>query len=129
MKITDTTDYIRQQQIGQFRSPQNPNDLFVYANNQRLNTTEEDKENSIYIENENFSTLQKQESANLLKLFDYDAGMKINIAKTSKTNKEEKPNPQYDKTAKEQNVGEQGSLIDQWSWYSLQDQNTSISFH
>jgi hypothetical protein len=115
MKITDTTDYIRQQQIGEFRSPQNPNDLFVYAINERLNTTEENKEYSIYIENENFATLRKQESANSLKLFDYDVGVKINTEKTSKTNKEENPNPQYDKTAKEQDVGEQGSLIDQWS--------------
>ena len=115
MKITDTTDYIRQQQIGQFRRLQDPNDPFVYVNNQRLDSTEEKEKSSIYINNENVVTLEKEKSSNFPKLFDFDAGMKFNTKKISKSNKEEKPDLQYDKTAKEQDLGEQGSLIDQWS--------------
>lgn len=116
MKITDTNDYIRQQQIGQFKSPQNPNDLFVYANNQTLNTTEEKEKSSIYINNENVVTLEKEKSSNFPKLFDFDAGVKFNTKKISKSNKEEKPHLQYDKTAKTQVVSEQESSIDQWTW-------------
>ena len=115
MKITDTNDYIRQQQIGQFTRLQDPNDPFVYVNNQKLDSTEEKEKSSIYINNENVVTLEKEKSSNFPKLFDFDAGMKFNTKKISKSNNEEKPNLQYDKTAKTQIGSKQERLIDQFS--------------
>lgn len=115
MKITNTTDYIRQQHLGQFRRPEDAQGPFAYVKDQRLESTKEQKESSVYINNENVGTLEKEERSNSPKLFDFDAAVKFSTQKTSETNKQEKLHQKYDKTAKAQVVTKQESLVDQWS--------------
>ena len=114
MKISHTTEYIRQQQLGQFRRPEDGKKPFTHVNDQKLDSIKERKESSVYIDNKNIQTLEKGLGSSSPKLFDYDPGMKFNIEKSNEISKEEKISKQYDNTGKEEEVNEKESLVDQW---------------
>ena len=113
MEITDTSNYIRQHQPGQFRRPEDGKEPFAYVNDQKLDSTEEQKKCSVYIDNKNVIALEKDIRAYFPKLFDFDAGVKFNTETTNDTNKEEKLSPHYDKTGKTQIITKQESFVDQ----------------
>jgi hypothetical protein len=112
MEITDTSNYIRQQQPGQFRSPEDGKEPFAHVNDQKLDSTEEQKRCSIYIDDKKVVTFEKDKRAYFPKLFDFDAGVKFNTETTSNSNKDEKFSPQYDKTGKGQIIAKQESFVD-----------------
>jgi len=105
MEITDTSNYIRQHQPGQFRKPEDGKEPFAYVNNQKLDSTEEQKKCSI--------ALEKDIRAYFPRLFDFDSGVKFNTETTNDTNKEEKFSPQYDKAGKAEIITKQESFVDQ----------------
>lgn len=113
MEITDTSNYIRQQQPGQSRRSEDGKEPFVHVKEKKLESPEEKKKCSVYIDSENVVTFEKDIRASLPKLFDFDAGVKFNTETTSDTNKKEKLSPQYDKTGKAQIMSKQESLVDQ----------------
>jgi len=117
MKINDTADYVRQQQLGQFRRSEDSKEPFVHANDQKLDSTEEQEERSVYIDNEKVATLEKEIGSYSYypKFFDFDVGIKVNTEKISETHKEKegKLNQKYDKTGKAQSMSKQEGFIDQ----------------
>ena len=116
MNIIDTTEYIRQQQAGQFRRYQDGKEPFAHVNGQKLDSARERKERSVYVNDEKVDTLEKEiTSADFPKLFDTDVGAKFNTEKVRATNREEKVHGQYDKSAKVQTVTKQERLVDQWA--------------
>ena len=100
MKINDNTNYIRQQHPGQFRVPEDGKWPFVHMNDQKVASKNDQKERSVYINNEKVVTMEKQMGSIYPRLFDYNTGLKYETGKKSATKKEEKPQQQYDKTAK-----------------------------
>lgn len=120
INITDTIDYIRQQQTGQFRRPEDSKKPFAYVNNQKLVSAKDQTERSVYINNKKITTRKKGlAKSDFPKLFDSDAGARVNIEKTGKTDKEEKALMQYDKTGKEttttQAPAKKETFVDQWA--------------
>lgn len=117
MKITDTADYVRQQELGQFSRPEDRKEPFVHVNDQKLDSTKEQEERSVYIDNEKVATLEKEIGSYSYypKFFDFDIGIKVNTEKISETHKEKegKLNQQYDKTGKAQSMNKQEGLFDQ----------------
>ena len=115
MKINNTIVYIRQQQPGNFRRPEDGRAPHAHVNNQKLESTKEQKKCSVYIKNENLLTLENDLRSYSQRLFDFDAGAKLNTKKVCETDEEEKSDQQYDKTGKMENLtNERDSLIDQW---------------
>ena len=115
MKITGTADYVRQQELGQFSRPEDRKEPFVHVNDQKLDSTKEQEERSVYIDNEKVATLEKEIGSYSYypKFFDFDIGIKFNTEKISETHKEGKLNQQYDKTGKTQSTNKQEGLFDQ----------------
>jgi hypothetical protein len=113
MKISNNLDYIRQHQPGQFRIPEDGKEPFAHVNDQKLDSTKEQKEGSVYINNENVVTLDKDLRSDFPKLFDYEVGLKFNTKKVSEANREEKPQQQYDKTGKTEILNKPEGFIDQ----------------
>ena len=115
MEITDTSNHIRQRQPGQFRRPEDGKEPFAHVNDKKLESPEEKKKCSVYIDSENVVTFEEDIRVSLPKLFDFDAGVKFNTETTNDTNKKEKLSPQYDKTGKAEIMSKQESLVDQWA--------------
>jgi hypothetical protein len=116
MEITDTGNYIRQQNPGQFRRPEDGKEPFAHVNGQKLDSTVEEKKCSVYIDNENVVTFEKDTSSYFPKLFDFDAGMKSNNTEIiGRSKKEEKSQLQYEKTAKPKNMSKEEMFVDQWA--------------
>lgn len=119
MKITDKFDSIRQQQPGQFRVSEDGKEPFVHVSDQKLDSTKDTKERSVYINNENVVTLDKDLRSDFPKLFDYEVGLKFNTKKVSATDREEKHHQRYDKTGKTQGLNKADGFIDHLAWYGL----------
>lgn len=116
MEITDTSDYIRQQQPGQFRRPEDGKGPFAQVNDQKLDSTEEQKKCSVYIDDEKIVTFEKDIRAYFPNLFDFDTGMKSNNTEIiGEHKKEQKSHLQYDKTAKPQDMTKQEMFVAQWA--------------
>ncbi|MBN1841796.1 MAG: hypothetical protein JW883_05880 [Deltaproteobacteria bacterium] len=116
MNITDTSDHIRQQQAGQFRRPGDGREPFIRVNDQRLESARDQKTRSVFVNNESVVSFGRGilQSA-FPKLFDSDAGMKFNAERIRETEKEEKPQEQYDKDGQPQTVTSQKNIVDQWA--------------
>jgi len=69
VEITDTSNYIRQHQPGKFRRPEDGKEPFAYVNDQKFNSTAEQKKCSVYIDDTNVVTVKKDKSASFPKLF------------------------------------------------------------
>ena len=115
MDIKDTTDYIRQQQFGEFRRAEDGKNPYAHANGRKLGSTKEQEQSSFYIVKEKVAALKKYKDKDFPKLFDTDPGMKFETKKLDVTSEEKEPLKQYDKSGKEQSVDETVSLIDQWA--------------
>lgn len=113
MKINNNIEYIRQQQLGQFRRPEDGKEPYAYVGNQKLKSTNEPEESSVYVNDEIVVTFGNDLRSDFPNLFDYDAGLRLDTEKTAETKKEEKLHPQYDKTGKTQIITEKTGLIDQ----------------
>ena len=113
MKINNSTDYVRQQNLGQFRVPEDGKWPFVRMNDQKVASKDDQKVRSVYVKNEKVVNVEKEMGSIYPNLFDYDTGLKYEIEKKSAAKKEEKIQQQYDKTGKTQilNKGEE-TLID-----------------
>ena len=115
MKTIETTNYIRQQQPGQFRIVGDGKEPYAHVNDRKLDSKKEQKEWSIFINDENVATMDRELGASSTKLFDFDAGMRLKAEKISETKKEEKTDPQYDKDRKTRNPAEKEGIIDQFA--------------
>ncbi len=112
MKISNNTNnYIRQQHYGQFRLPENGKGPYVHAKGQKLDNTLEQKNVSIYVENETVFSSEKGLKSDFPKLFDPDAGMNI---EAKKPEKEKKSYQEYENTGNERPVTKQDSIINEW---------------
>ncbi|NVL89968.1 MAG: hypothetical protein HWN69_03085 [Desulfobacterales bacterium] len=117
---TDISDYIRQQQAGQFRRAADSKKPFAYVNNQKLVSAKDQTDRSVYIKTKKITTRETGlTKSDFPRLFDSDPGIKVSAGKISKTDKEEKPLVQYDKTGKEtekaQDPAEKETFVDQWA--------------
>ena len=117
MNITNPIDYIRQQQFGRFRRPEDGTEPYTHVNDQKLGSLKGQDERSIYVNNEKIITFEKDlAGSGFPKLFDSNAGLKLEIGKIGETKKEDKLQVQYDKTGKEQKLTyKQESVVDQWA--------------
>ncbi len=113
MKINATTDYIRQQQLGQFNRPEDGKGPYSHVNGQKVESTKEQKNSSIYVNNEKIVALETDIESSFPKLFDSDAGMKFNIERINEYKKEAKPATQYDKAGKIKKNTKEKVFIDQ----------------
>ena len=113
MNTIDATNYIRQQRPGQFRIPGDGKEPYARVNDQKLDSKKEQKKWSIFINDENFATMDKGFGASSTKLFDFDVGMRFKAEKISETKKGEKLEPQYDKGRKTQTPTEKEGIVDQ----------------
>ena len=114
MKITNSTDYIRQQEPGQFRRAGDGKKPFTRVNDQRVKNLKDRKESSVYIANKNIQTLEKGIGRSFPKLFDYNPGMKFDIEKTSKIIKDKEPHKKYDYIRKDEEVNKKENFVDKW---------------
>jgi hypothetical protein len=114
MKITENASYIRQQQPGQFRRPEDSKASFNQVNEQNPVTIKEQKGYSVYIGNEKLGALDKVIESDFPKLFDFDAGMQYSLEKLSRSPRDEDIHPQYDETAKTQIIPKNERNIDEW---------------
>jgi hypothetical protein len=112
MKINNSSDFIRQAQVGQFRRLEDGKEPFVRVKGQKLESTKDQKTRSIYIDQEKLLTFEKGIGSNSLNLFDFDAGLKYKTERISGTTKGEKLPEQYDKNGKERNTTKQETLVD-----------------
>jgi len=113
MRINHSLDTIRQQEPGQFKIPENGKEPFVHVSDQKLDSINEAKERSVYINNENIASLNGDSRSDFPTLFDYDAGLKFNTRKMSETHREEKLSQQYNKTGNPLITNEPEGIIDQ----------------
>ena len=70
MKITNSNEYIRQQEPGQFRRAGDGKKPFTYVNDQRVKNLKDRKKSSVYIANKNVQTLEKGIGRYFPKLFE-----------------------------------------------------------
>lgn len=110
----NTNNYIRQQQYGRFKLPGNGKGPYVHANGQKLDNTLEQKNVSIYVENETVFSSEKGLKSNFPKLFDSDAGTKFVTVEAKKSEKEEKSYHEYENTGNEPPANKQDSIISEW---------------
>jgi hypothetical protein len=113
MKINDKVDFIRQQNPGRFRRPEDGEEPYAHVRGKRLDSTNAPKERSVYIEDEYLVSWDK-DGAQSPKLFDYDTGVKLDTAMTE-TNKNGKEPLNYDKDGKTQTMSKREGIIDQWA--------------
>lgn len=112
MKINDTTGHIRQAQVGQFRIPEDGKEPFVRVKGQKLESTNDQKNRSVYVNQEKLLTFKKAVGSNSLNLFDFNAGLEYKTERISGVKKGEKLQEQYNKKGKEINTTKQETLID-----------------
>lgn len=113
MNVSNTTDFIRQQQIGQFRRPDDGKGPFLYTAEKKLDQ-EEWKESSLYVSDKVVATFKNDMKADSRTLFDSHIGIEIgSTGITSESKTEEGFSSHYDKAAKTQTMVERGILIDQ----------------
>ena len=113
MNVSNTTDFIRQQQIGQFRQSDDGKGPFLYTAGKKLDKKEW-KESSLYVSDKVVATFTNDMKADSRKLFDSHIGIEIrSTGITSESKKEEGFPSHYDKAAKTQTMAERGILIDQ----------------
>ena len=110
----NTNNYIRQQQYGQFKLPGNGKGPYVHANGQKLDNTLEQKNVSIYIEDEAVFSSEKGLKSDFPKLFDSDAGANLETIKAKKSEKEGKSYQKSEETGNVQPVNKQDSIINEW---------------
>ena len=115
MKITENASYIRQQQPGQFRRPEDGTTPVARVNDQKLDNIGEQRKSSVYVSSEKLGALDKVIESDFPKLFDFDAGMQFSLEKLSRTHRDEDIHPQYDKTAKTDMTTKKEWIIDQWA--------------
>ena len=115
MKISNNTNnYIRQQHYGQFRLPENGKGPYVHVKGQKLDNTLEQKNVSIYVENEVVFSSEKGLWSTFPKLFDSDAGANLGTIEAKKLGKEGKSYQEYENTGNERPVNKQARLINEW---------------
>jgi hypothetical protein len=115
MKISNNTNnYIRQQQYGQFKLPENGTGPYVHANGQKLENTLEQKNVSFYVENETVFSSAKGLKSNFPKLFDSNAGAKFETIEAKKLQNEKKSYQGYENTGNDQPANKQDSIINEW---------------
>jgi hypothetical protein len=114
MKTSNNTNYIRQQQFGQFRLPENGKGPFVHANGQKLDNTLEQKNVSIYVENETVFSSEKGLKSDFPKLFDSNAGAKFETIEAKKPQNEKESYQEYENTGNERPVNKPDSIINEW---------------
>ena len=115
MKVSGTTNSIRQLHPGRFRRPDDGIEPFAYVNGQKLDSKEEQKKSAVYANNEHIQTLENGLGSDSTKLFDSDAGLKIQSEKRSGTNKEEEIDQQYDNTGNpKNNKTQEERTVDRW---------------
>jgi len=112
MKITGTTNYIRQQQIGQFTMPADGKGPFARVNGQKIGSIKEQENTSIYLNTGDVVVLEKTNSS---KIMDFDAGANFSAYKISPTKKAEKIDYGYAETGKAQIMTKPEGIIDQWA--------------
>ncbi len=110
----NTNNYIRQQQYGQFRLPEDGKGPYIRANGQKLDNTLEQKNVSIYVENGTVFSSEKGLKSDFTKLFDSDAGMNIETIEAKKPEKEKESYQEYENTGNERPVNKQDSIISEW---------------
>ncbi|MBE9575070.1 MAG: hypothetical protein IMF20_08100 [Proteobacteria bacterium] len=115
MKITENASYIRQQQPGQFRRPEDAKAPATHMNDQKLVTIRGQKGYSVYVSNEKLVALDRLIEPDFPKLFDFDAGVQFSLEKLNRTHRDEDINPQYDKSAKTEMTTKKEWIIDQWA--------------
>ena len=116
MNISPTSKYIRQQQAGYFRRPEDGQQPYAYVNETKLGSAKEQKSRSVYVKNEKVVSFQKEVSkADFPKLFDSDVGMKFNTERISETKNKETSPEEYDKTAKRKTPKKEDQLINDWA--------------
>ncbi len=114
MKISNNTNHVRQQQYGQFRLPEDGKGPYVHANGQKLDNTLEQKNVSIYVENETVFSSEKGLKSDFPKLFDSDTGAKFETIEAKKPEKEKKSYQEYENTGNERPVNKPDSIINEW---------------
>jgi hypothetical protein len=115
MKTSNNTNsYIRQQQNGQFRLPENGKGPYVHANGQKLDNTLEQKNVSIYVENETVFSSEKGLKSDFPKLFDSDAGVKFETIEAKKPQNKGESYQGYENTGNERPANKQDSIINEW---------------
>jgi hypothetical protein len=115
MKTTDTTNYIRQQQVGQFRIPEDGKGPFARVNGQTIGSTKGQENTSIYLNTGDVVALDKTSQADASKIIDFDVGVKFSASKISTTKNEEKSDYAYTETGKVKITTKPEEIIDQWA--------------
>ncbi len=116
MNISPTSKYIRQQQAGYFRRPEDGKQPYAHVNETKLESAKEQKSRSVYVKNERVVSFEKEVSnADFPKLFDSDAGIRFNTERIAETKNKETPPKEYDKTAKGKTQKEEEKLINDWA--------------
>ncbi len=115
MEISNNTNgYIRQQQYGQFKLPENGKGPYVHANGKKLDNTLEQENVSIYIENKAVFSSEKGLKSDFPNLFDPDTGARIEAVETKKSERKGKSYQEYDNTGNDKPVNKQDSIINEW---------------
>jgi hypothetical protein len=114
MKISNNTNYVRQQQYGQFRLPEDGKGPYIHANGQKLDNPLEQKNVSIYVENETVFSSEKGLKPDFPKLFDPDVGINFETIEAKKPEKEKKGYQEYENTGNERPVNKQDRIINDW---------------
>lgn len=113
MKIRDATQSIRQEHAGQFKVREDGKGPFTYVNDQKLKNIKGKAELSVFVGQQQVLTLDKKINSGGLKLFDFDAGLKVQPQKPAKSEKEEKSQSQKDKNTRFPIRSEDESIIDE----------------
>jgi hypothetical protein len=114
MKITDTTESIRQHQAGEFKRPEDGKAPFAHVNGQKLANAAEQEKRSVYVDNKNVTDFEEVGTPDFPRIFDSSAGMKFTIESEGDHQKNERIYRQYDKNGKELTVIGKEELIDEW---------------
>jgi hypothetical protein len=114
MKISETASYIKQQQPGQFRRPEDGKAPFTHVNDQKLPTKKEQQAYSVYVCNEKLVSLDGVVESDFPKLFDFDTGVQFSLENLSRAYRDEDICQHYDKTAKTERPTKKEWIINQW---------------
>ncbi len=115
MKISNNTNsHIRQHHYGQFNLPENGKGPYVHANGQKMDNTLEQANVSIYVENETVFSSKKGLKSDFPKLFDSDAGTKLETINAKKLEKKGESYQGYETTGNERSGNKQDGIINEW---------------
>lgn len=112
------TDYIRQQYAGHFKRPEDGKEPYAHVNEQKLDSTWEQEERSVYVDNNRTLTFKiGPAGSDFPDLLDSDAGVKVDSEKTgyARNREADQLHYQYDRNGKSQNTTETQGFIDQWA--------------